>query len=325
MESLYSIVFAITRNNMFKLFKFKEKNYYDFMKIHKIFFVISLCAIFISIGSFFINKLNFGVDFTGGLLFDVSVKDNSDIAKLRNDFLKHNFNDFNVQSYGDGGFIIRVSEQEVSKQAEKELSNSESIQLVKNLINSSFNDEVKYNKIDFVGPQVGKELILKGLIALILSFAVMLTYIAIRFKLEFGIGAIIALAHDAILTFGIYSIFKMDFDLTAIAAVLTVIGYSVNDKVVIYDRIREFLPKYKNESLTEVINRSLTTTLRRTLLTSSTTLISLLILALIGGEALKNFSIIVFLGIIIGTYSSIFISTPILIYLGNDKKKLLEN
>ena len=325
MEFLYSIVFIITRNNMFKLFKPKGKDYYDFMKVHKIFFAISLCAIFISIGSFFINKLNFGVDFTGGLLFDITVKDNSDIAKLRNDFLKHNFNDFNVQSYGNDGFIIRVSEQEINKQAEKELSHSESIQMVKNLINSSFNNEVKYNKIDFVGPQVGKELIIKGLVALILSFAVMLVYIGMRFKLEFGIGAVIALIHDAIITFGIYSVFKMDFDLTAVAAVLTVIGYSVNDKVVIYDRIREFLPKYKNETLVEVINRSLTTTLRRTLLTSSTTLISLLILSAIGGETLKNFSIIVFLGIVIGTYSSIFISTPILIYIGADKKKLLES
>lgn len=305
---------------MFKLFQPKKKEYYNFMKLHKLFFAISLCIIFISIISFFINKLNFGVDFTGGLLFDITVKDNTNIAKLRNDLLKNNFNDFNVQNYGADGFIIRLSEQEINKQAKEELSNSESIQLIKNLINSSFNEEVKYNKIDFVGPQVGKELIIKGLIALILSFVVMLSYIALRFKLEFGIGAIIALMHDAIITFGIYSIFKIDFDLTSVAAVLTVIGYSVNDKVVIYDRIREFLPKYKNESLTEIINRSLTTTLRRTLLTSSTTLISLLILASMGGETLKNFSIIVFCGIIIGTYSSIFISTPILIYINTDKK-----
>jgi len=308
---------------MFKLFKPKEANYYDFMRVHRVFFAVSLCVVFISIGSFFVNKLNFGVDFTGGLLFDITVKDNSDISKLRNDFLEHGFDDFNVQSYGDNGFIIRVSEHEVNKQVKKELSHSESIQLIKNLINSSFNNEVKYNKIDFVGPQVGKELIVKGLVALMLSFAVMLLYIGFRFKLKFGVGAVIALVHDTVIIFGIYSIFKINFDLTAIAAVLTVIGYSVNDKVVIYDRIREFLPKYKN--LTEVINRSLTTTLRRTLLTSSTTLISLLILALMGGETLKDFSMIVFLGIVIGTYSSIFISTPILIYLGDNKKKLLGN
>lgn len=306
---------------MFKFFKKSE--YYDFMKIHKVFFVISLCLILVSAGSFFINKLNFGVDFTGGLLFDISIKNNSNIEKLRNDFLKNNFNNFNIQSYGNDGFIIRVSEKEASEQTQEELTTTKSIQVVKNIINSSFsNEEVRYNKIDFVGPQVGRELIVKGLIALVLSFLAMLTYIGVRFEWEFGIGAIIALIHDAILTFGIYSVFKIDFDLTAIAAVLTVIGYSVNDKVVIYDRIREFLPKYKKESLSEIINRSLTTTLRRTLLTSSTTLLSLLILALIGGETLKYFSLIVFFGIIIGTYSSIFISTPILIYIGANKKEL---
>ena len=148
----------------------------------------------------------------------------------------------------------------------------------------------------------------------------MLVYISIRFEWKFGIGAVIALIHDTILTFGIYSVFQINFDLTAIAAILTVIGYSVNDKVVIYDRIREFLPKYKHDTLTTIINMSLTTTLRRTLLTSSTTLASLLILALMGGDTLKYFSLVVMYGIIIGTYSSIFISTPLLLYIHKNNK-----
>ena len=291
------------------------------MKFHKLFFTISSIAILISIVSFFVRGLNFGVDFTGGLLFDITVKDNKDIAAFRSDFLQNNIQDFNIQSYGNDGFIIRIAESAITQQTHKQLSSNEEIQIVKNIINTFFDNDVQYNKIDFVGPQVGKELILKGLIALILSFLAMLVYISIRFEWNFGMGAVIALIHDTILTFGVYSVFQIDFDLTAIAAILTVIGYSVNDKVVIYDRIREFLPKYKNDTLTEIINKSLTTTLRRTLLTSSTTLASLLILAFMGGETLKYFSLVVIYGIIIGTYSSIYISTPLLLYINKKKVK----
>lgn len=290
------------------------------MKFHKLFFGISATLILISIISFFIRGLNFGVDFTGGLLFDITVESNKDIASFRSDFLKNNIQDFNIQSYSDNGFIIRIAESAIIQQTNKELSSSEEIQIVKNMINTFFDNNVQYNKIDFVGPQVGKELIIKGLVALILSFLAMLIYISIRFEWKFGMGAVIALIHDTILTFGIYSVFQIDFDLTAIAAILTVIGYSVNDKVVIYDRIREFLPKYKHETLTTIINMSLTTTLRRTLLTSSTTLASLLILALMGGDTLKYFSLVVMYGIIIGTYSSIFISTPLLLYIHKNNK-----
>lgn len=304
---------------MFNFFK-KSDDYYHFMKFHKICFTISIIAIVISILSFFVRGLNFGVDFTGGLLFDITVKDNNDIATLRNDFLKNDIEDFNIQSYGEDGFIIRISENSISKKANKKLTSNEEIQIVKDVINTFSNTDVVYNKIDFVGPQVGKELIIKGLVALILSFLAMLIYIGVRFQWEFGFGAVIALIHDAILTFGVYSIFYIDFDLTAIAAILTVIGYSVNDKVVIYERIREFLLKYKHDSLVEIIDKSLTTTLRRTLLTSSTTLASLLILAFMGGETLKYFSLVVIYGIIVGTYSSIFVSTPILIYIKKDKK-----
>lgn len=305
---------------MFSFFK-KSSNYYNFMKFHKLFFTISSIAILISIVSFFVRGLNFGVDFTGGLLFDITVKDNKDIAAFRSDFLQNNIQDFNIQSYSNDGFIIRIAESTITQKSNKQLSSNEEIQIVKNIINTFFDNDVQYNKIDFVGPQVGKELILKGLIALILSFLAMLVYISIRFEWNFGMGAVIALIHDTILTFGVYSVFQIDFDLTAIAAILTVIGYSVNDKVVIYDRIREFLPKYKNDTLTEIINKSLTTTLRRTLLTSSTTLASLLILAFMGGETLKYFSLVVIYGIIIGTYSSIYISTPLLLYINKKKVK----
>ena len=304
------------------MFKFLKKDkVIGFMKYHKLFFSISLLIIFVSFISFFVNKLNFGIDFTGGLLFDITVDDNSQIASVRNILLKNNFNDFNVQSYGKNGFIIRISEQEISKKAERELSQSESIQLVKNILAPLFDEEIVYNKIDFVGPQVGGELIKKAVLALFLSCIVMLVYIAFRFEWNFGIGVIISLIHDSIIVLGIYSLFKIDFDLTSIAAILTIIGYSVNDTVVIYDKIRELISKHGGKITSDTLNTALTITLRRTLLTSSTTLVSLLILAFFGGDVLKYFSLIVFLGIVIGTYSSIFISTPILLYIGAKQTK----
>lgn len=305
---------------MFKIFKSSE--YLNFMGIHKICFIVSLCAILLSVASFFVNKLTFGVDFTGGLLFDISVKDNRNIADLRSNFLKNNFKDFNIQSYGDNGFIIRMSTKEIAGDSAEDTNHTESIKMIKNVINSFFNGDVVYNKVDFVGPQIGNELIIKGSIALALSLIVIMIYIWVRFEFEFGLGAFLTLFHDTIIIFGIYSLFGIEFDLTSIAAVLTIIGYSINDTVVIYDRIREFLPKYKKEGTIAVINRSLTTTLRRTLLTSSTTLLSLLVLVIFGGESIKNFSLMVFLGIIIGTYSSIYISAPILLYVGVNSKKL---
>jgi preprotein translocase SecF subunit len=277
--------------------------YFDFMKLKILGFAFSLILIFISSYSFFINGLNFGIDFTGGLLFDITVP--VEIGELR-DFLTNNeISDFSVQSYGENGFIIRVSEG----------NNKENItNTIKTLLNEHFSSVV-YNKIDFVGPQAGRELIVNGLFALTLSIIVIMVYIWLRFEWNFSIGVIITLIHDVCILFGIYYIYKSYFDLTSIAAILTVMGYSMNDTVVIYDRLREFMPKYKNNSLEEIINKSLTTTLRRTLLTSSTTLISLLILGFYGGNSIKNFSLIVFIGIIIGTYSSIFISAPVLKYI----------
>lgn len=311
---------------MFKFFKSSKTLdnlvRFDFMKIHRISFGISLFIILLSILSFFINKINFGIDFTGGMLFDISVEDNRNIGGFRDNLTKNGFNDFSIQNYGKNGFIVRVSEKDAKNQSEKQLSNNEYVQIIKNTMNSFFENKIEYNKIDFVGPQVGKELVIKGTLALFLSLLVIMVYIWARFEWEFGIGAVVTLFHDTIIIFGIYSIFKIEFDLTSIAAILTVIGYSINDSVVIYDRIREYLPKYKKSTLTEVINISLNTTLRRTLLTSSTTIVCLMILALIGGESVKSFSFIVFLGIIIGTYSSIYISAPILLYIGVNKKKL---
>jgi len=310
---------------MFNFFRSKDAEnlvIIDFMKARKVAFLMSMTFILVSIFSFFINKLNFGVDFTGGMLFDITVDSNKNISDLRKNFLNNGFEDFSIQSYGDKGFIIRVSEKDARKYSNKDLTDNEYLQVLKGVLGSFFENKLEYNRVDFVGPQIGRELIVKGALALALALLTMMIYIWVRFEFEFGIGAILTLFHDTIVIFGIYSIFKIEFDLTSIAAILTIIGYSINDSVVIYDRIREYIPKYKNKSLSDIINISLNTTLRRTLLTSSTTLLSLVILALFGGESIKNFSAIVFLGILIGTYSSIYISAPVLIYIGVNRKGL---
>ena len=292
-----------------------------FMDYHKIFFVLSSVLVIISIFSLSFKKLNFAVDFTGGLLIDISVNDNSKISLLRDNLSNKKINDFTVQNYDVGGIVIRISQNEIQNILKKNLTQAETVNFVKGVINDSFQENITYNKVDFVGPQIGKELITKSIIALVIACVAMLIYIAFRFTLDSGIGSIISLVHDAILMFGIYSVFRIDFDLLSVTSILTIIGYSVNDKVVIYDKIRELLLSKKSGTpLAETINLALNATLRRTLLTSSTTLISLLILSFFGGEVLKYFSLMVFLGIIIGTYSSIFISAPILIYFNKNNK-----
>ncbi|MDR0423577.1 MAG: protein translocase subunit SecF [Rickettsiales bacterium] len=287
-----------------------DDDYLHFMKLKVGTFVLSAIFVILTIFFLFKNGLSFGIDFTGGILFDITAK--AKIEDIRENLTENKIGDFSVQGYGESGFIIRIAQ----TQQDTSYTNR-----VKSILDTFFKDEITYNKIDFVGPQVGKELIKNGIIAFILSLVAISFYIWFRFEWNFAVGVIITLIHDILILFGIYSFFRIDFDLTSVAAILTVMGYSMNDTVVIYDRLREFIPKYKNKSLTEIIDRSLTTTLRRTLLTSSTTLISLLILGFYGGDSIKFFSLIVFIGIIIGTYSSFFISAPVLLYInGQDKK-----
>jgi preprotein translocase subunit SecF len=280
------------------------------MAFHRIALILSIVGIIGSIALVLIKGLNFGIDFAGGILIEARIEDKVNIAEMRK-FLSQEIHDVQIQNIDKNDYLIRVA-----KTSEDQTIIIKNIQ---NLLQSKYN-KIEYRKVDYVGPQVGRELILKGFLALSLSFLFIMIYIWIRFDWQFGIGGIFALLHDAALTIGFFSLTQLEFNLTSIASILTIIGYSINDSVVIYDRIRENLRRYKKIDLASLINSSTNSTLSRTILTASATLASLLALIFYGGEVLFSFSMATFFGILIGTYSSIYISAPILLYFDPRKK-----
>jgi len=289
----------------------------DFMGIHKAALIISAIITIASISLVIFRGLNLGIDFSGGILVEIKFQNKVELSQLRSLFDKKELGEISLQNFDDQNFMIKVSQN-------KNIDQAKTVKQIKEIIDNNFNN-VEYRKVDFVGPQIGKELISKGLMALLLSFVAIMIYIWIRFDWQFGIGAIASLIHDATMTFGFFSLTGLEFNATSIAAILTIIGYSINDSVVIYDRIRENLQKFKKTGLSELINLSLNSTLSRTILTSSATLLSLIALMIFGGEVLKSFSMTVFFGIFIGTYSSIYISAPILLYMDPRNKKLKQH
>lgn len=270
--------------------------------------VVCIAASVILVG---VKGLNFGIDFAGGILIEARMPEAVDVSTVR-ELITAEVKDVQIQNVDQQDLLIRVA-----KTTEEQ---SVVVKKIQEILNSNFTN-VEYRKIDYVGPQVGGELIKKGFMALLMSFVFIMIYIWVRFDWQFGLGGIFALVHDAILTLGFFSLSGLEFNLTSIAAILTVIGYSINDSVVIYDRIRENLRRYKKMDLSDLINSSTNSTISRTVLTSSVTLVSLLALMLFGGEALHSFSTATFVGIVIGTYSSIYISAPILIYLDPRKEE----
>ncbi len=279
----------------------------DFMKLHKSTIMLSFICIALSLIFVATKGLNLGIDFAGGILMEVKIEKQSQIVEIKElrSLVSQYAKDVQVQNIDEKNFLIRVAKSDENQQ--------ELIQKLQESISQKYSN-VEYRKIDFVGPQVGLSLIKNGIIALILSFASIMIYIWIRFDWQFGVGGIFALLHDAILTIGFFAITQLEFNLTSIASLLTIIGYSINDSVVIYDRIRENIKKDPKNNLKNLINSSTNSTLSRTVLTAGTTLFSLIALIIFGGEALKSFSIATFFGIAIGTYSSIYISAPILLY-----------
>jgi preprotein translocase subunit SecF len=285
----------------------------DFMRIHKLVIIFSIVLSILSISLVTTRGLNLGIDFSGGVLIEAQFQNNVEFSKIRELLDKKEFGEITLQNFDDKNFIIKVAQN-------KDVDQNQTIKLIKTTLDNNFSN-IQYRKTDFVGPQIGGELVKKGLLALLSSFAFIMIYIWIRFDWQFGIGAIVALIHDAILVLGFYALTGLEFNSTSIAAILTVIGYSINDSVVIYDRIRENLRKFKAMDLSELINLSINSTLSRTILTSLTTLLALISLMAFGGEALKSFSIATFFGIVAGTYSSIYISAPILLYVNPRNKK----
>lgn len=300
-------------NIYFPLRIISDKTKIDFMGIR--FFNMALSLIMLLVSLFFIgNKgLNFGIDFKGGTIIEAKLKVQPKLTSLYEELHQLNLGEIYIQNIDVTNLIIKLGNNDKNQEQIKNIS------ILKDALSSYFKNDIEFTKVEFVGPQVGAALIKDGILAMLFSFAGIMCYIALRFEWQYGLGIIIALVHDTVFTLGFMSITQLEFDLTSIAAILTVIGYSVNDSVVIYDRIRENILKYKNISAKEMINLSINETLSRTMLTVLTTLISVAALIVFGGDKLHSFSVTVFFGIVVGTYSSIYISAPILIHLGIKK------
>lgn len=284
-----------------------------FMARRWIAFVLSGFSIIVTFVLLFTHGLNLGIDFTGGIVMEVRLPKATELHDVRTKLSTLNLGDVTLQNFGtERDILIRLPQQHGGSEAQ-----NAAIAKIK----TALGDGIEYRKIEQVGPQVGDELGKGAIWAMLLSFAAIMVYIWIRFEWQFGIGGLLALIHDAIFTIGFYAITQIEFNLTSVAAVLTIIGYSVNDSVVIYDRIRENLRKYKKMPIAELLDLSINETLSRTIMTVMTTLLALLALILVGGEVIRGFSLAMFFGIVWGTYSSVYISAPILIYLGLRRNK----
>ena len=256
---------------------------------------------------FFISfkGLNYGIDFKGGTLIELRVENNIDASSIRESLNSMDLGDINVKKFGkEGDYLIKVEQ--------KEKNNSNLIPEIKSKLTDYLNTDVDFRRVENVGQKVSSELLESSIIAISLALSAMLFYIWVRFEWQFSVGSIIALLHDVIITLGIFSVLSLEINLSIIAAVLTIVGYSMNDTVVIYDRIRENLSKYTKISISDISNLSINETLARTIITSVTTLLALFSIYILGGEILRGFSFAMILGVIIGTYSSIFVAAPIL-------------
>tara|TARA_B100001248_G_scaffold213839_1_gene168350 strand:- start:3501 stop:4406 length:906 start_codon:yes stop_codon:yes gene_type:complete len=277
---------------------------------------IASITIFILSAIFIVFKgLNYGIDFKGGTLIELRAEKKLETSSIRETLNLMDLGDVNVKKFGkDGDYLIKIEQ--------KSNKNSNIIGEIKKNLSTNLNTNVDFRRVENVGPKVSSELLKSSIIAISLALAAMLFYIWIRFEWQFSIGSIIALFHDVIITLGIFSFLSLEINLSIIAAVLTIVGYSMNDTVVIYDRIRENLFKYTKISISDIANLSVNETLSRTIITSVTTLLALFSIYILGGEILRGFSFAMILGVIIGTYSSIFVASPILKFLRVSSKTL---
>ena len=283
------------------------KNKIPFIQNYKKFLVLSIILVSISLIAFFAKGLNLGIDFKGGTVVEMQFNKDFSADKIRSVLLDSDLGDVKVKEFGDSATFLAILEKKSGK--------AEFIPNIKDNLEDKLNEKINFRRVELVGAKISKELTKSGIYAVIIALALMLFYIWIRFEWQFSLGSILALCHDVILTLGAFSIIGFEFNLSIIAAVLTIVGYSMNDTVVIYDRIRENLKKDETTNLTELINLSVNETLPRTLKTSITTLLALIAIYTFGGEILKGFSFALIWGVIIGTYSSIFVASPIILIL----------
>ena len=288
-----------------------------FNKFYKSFNILSGILVIASLVFLVFKGLNFGVDFKGGTLIELRTdKSSANITKIRDSFNQMNLGDVSVKNFGnETDFVVKF---------EKQNSNDpQFIEEIKTKLSNSIGS-VDFRRVENVGPKVSAELLRSGVIAIALSLAAMLLYIWIRFEWQFSLGAILALFHDVIITLGVFSVFSLEINLSIVAAVLTIVGYSMNDTVVIFDRVRENLRKYADIKIFELTNISINETLSRTIITSVTTLLALLSIFIFGGEILKGFSLAMILGVIFGTYSSIYIANPVLVSLKVSQRTIVK-
>ena len=282
----------------------------DFIRLHIASFIVSISLVIASLGLFFTQGLNFGIDFKGGTLIEIGTNGPADIAGLRNVIGNLDLGEVQIQEFGSPeDVLIRVGEKANAT------DNAENLSAV-DQIRNALPQDVKFRRVEVVGPQISGELVRAGFLAVTVAIGLMLFYIWLRFEWQFSVGAVLALIHDIILTIGVFCLIQLEFNLSIIAAILTIVGYSMNDTVVVYDRVRENLRRFKKMPLSDLANLSINSTLSRTVMTSVTTLLALFSLYILGGEVIRGFTLAMIWGVFVGTYSSIFIASPVLMYLG---------
>ena len=290
----------------------------EFNKYYNKFNILSSVLVIISLLFLFFKGLNFGIDFKGGTLIELRSADSKiNVSSLRDNFNQMDLGDVSVKKFGnETDYLIKFENKDNKKNI---------IEEIKKRLDQSFGNDFDFRRVENVGPKVSAELLRSGIIAISLALALMLIYIWIRFEWQFSLGAILALFHDVIVTLGLFSFLNLEINLSIIAAVLTIVGYSMNDTVVIFDRVRENLRKYSDIKIYELTNISINETLSRTLITSVTTLLALLAIFFFGGEILKGFSLAMIFGVIFGTYSSIYIANTVLVRLNVSQKTIIKD
>ncbi len=299
---------------MYKLHLVPANTKIPFLRVRRFAFAFSILLMLGSVAAFFVNGLNYGIDFRGGTLIEIKTNGPADLAKMRSDLGALNVGEVSIQEFGaPDDVLIRIQQQDGDEEAQQE-----TIGKVKDALKPVVKE---FRRTEYVGPKVGGELKEAGTLAVLLAMAAILLYVWFRFEWQFGVGAVVALAHDVIATIGLFALLQLDFNLSTLAAILTIAGYSINDTVVVFDRVRENLRRYKKESLISLLNRSINDTLSRTVLTSITTLLALLALYFFGGDIIRGFAFAMIWGVIIGTYSSIFVAAPVLTFLNLDRTR----